>query len=429
MKAHAYMIVGLAFGDCGKGSMVDYLARLYGASLLVRYSGGPQAAHTVVLSDGRSHAFAQFGSASFIPGVRTHLSRYMLIEPFALMNEAGVLARTLGTNREELLGRLTIDPDCLVITPFHWMLNRLREKSRGDGRHGSCGMGVGEARAMEIAGEVKSLFLSYFQNKFVSRSYLENIREYCISEGERVDPGSSYLGLMRAEDIDALAEFYYDFWLNTSHINETNLRNILRRSVSIFEGAQGVLLDEVYGFAPYNSWTNTTAGNAKRILRDIDIPRTTIGVVRTYFTRHGPGPFVSECEPTIQDRHNGTGKWQGKFRTGLFDLVAFRYSLRCAGGVDEIALTHVDHVGRCLRYVDGYRMSNGNMVKEAGELNMPCWACDLDEAMPIVREQQIGDGLVSNIFQELIGLPVSYVSWGETAKEKAALEQIERKRA
>ena len=429
MRPRSYIVVGLAFGDEGKGSMVDYLARLHGASLVVRYSGGPQAAHTVVLQDGRSHTFTQFGSGSFISDVRTHLSRYMLIEPFAIVNEADVLARILETNRRELLGRLTIDPNCLVITPFHWMLNRLREESRGNSNHGSCGMGVGEARAMEIADEVRNLCLSYFQNRVQSRRYLENIREYCISQGEQIDPGSSYLNLMKAEDIVALAEFYYDFWFNTSHADESDLRNMLRHCVSIFEGAQGVLLDEVYGFAPYNSWTNTTAGNAKRILDDVDIPHTIVGVVRTYFARHGPGPFVSECQPTIQDKHNGTGKWQGKFRTGLFDLVALRYSLRCAGGVDEIALTHIDHVGRSFRYVDSYKMPNGNIIKEAGELGMPCRACDLDWAMPIVKEKQIDDDLVSNVFQELIGLPVRYVSWGETAVEKASLEEVEGKTA
>ena len=165
MRPRSYIVVGLAFGDEGKGSMVDYLARLHGASLVVRYSGGPQAAHTVVLQDGRSHTFTQFGSGSFISDVRTHLSRYMLIEPFAIVNEADVLARILETNRRELLGRLTIDPNCLVITPFHWMLNRLREESRGNSNHGSCGMGVGEARAMEIADEVRNLCLSYFQNR------------------------------------------------------------------------------------------------------------------------------------------------------------------------------------------------------------------------------------------------------------------------
>ena len=88
MTPRALITVGLGYGDEGKGSIVDYLAREYEAKLVVRYNGGPQAAHNVVLSDGRHHEFHSLGAASFIPGVRTHLASRVMIEPYAIANEA-----------------------------------------------------------------------------------------------------------------------------------------------------------------------------------------------------------------------------------------------------------------------------------------------------------------------------------------------------
>src|ERR1700736_3433551 len=107
------MVVDLAFGDCGKGTIVDFLARQTGAHTVVRFNGGPQAAHNVVTDDGRHHTFSQFGSATFVPGVRTFLSRFMLLEPYALFNEAAHL-REVGIS--DALSRLLIDGRCSIIT-------------------------------------------------------------------------------------------------------------------------------------------------------------------------------------------------------------------------------------------------------------------------------------------------------------------------
>ena len=137
----AYMVAGLFAGDEGKGACVDFLCRRYGAGLVVRYSGGPQAAHRVVTADGKAHVFSQFGAGTFA-GARTYLSRFMMVEPYAMLNEIDAL-ESVGIAHPERL--LTIDPECTVVTPYHWIANQLRESLRAAGRHGSCGMGVGEA--------------------------------------------------------------------------------------------------------------------------------------------------------------------------------------------------------------------------------------------------------------------------------------------
>jgi len=86
-----FVVVGLGYGDEGKGTIVDYLTHRFGASLIVRFNGGPQAAHHVVLPDGTWHCFAQFGSGTFVPEVQTLLSRLMIVDPESLMREAQTL--------------------------------------------------------------------------------------------------------------------------------------------------------------------------------------------------------------------------------------------------------------------------------------------------------------------------------------------------
>ena len=103
-------------------------------------------------ADGRHHTFAQFGSGTFTPGVRTHLSRFVLVDPLALAAEAAHLAR-IGV--PDALDRLTVDRDALLVTPYHQAANRARELARGEDRHGSCGMGIGET-ASYAAGPIRA---------------------------------------------------------------------------------------------------------------------------------------------------------------------------------------------------------------------------------------------------------------------------------
>src|ERR1700683_294605 len=149
------IVCGLGFGDEGKGAVTDYLCSQDSADpahAVVRFNGGAQAAHNVVTADGRHHTFAQFGSGSSTPGVRTHLSRFMLVDPLALAAESAHLA-SVGVG--DALGRLSIDRDALLTTPYHRAANRAREKARGQDRHGSCGMGIGETAryALENPGD------------------------------------------------------------------------------------------------------------------------------------------------------------------------------------------------------------------------------------------------------------------------------------
>ena len=151
MGGRHYIVCGLGFGDEGKGSVVDFLCspRLPSpARTVIRFNGGAQAAHNVLTADGRHHTFAQFGSGSFTPGVRTHLSRFVLVDPLALAAEAAHLA---SAGVPDALDRLTVERDALLVTPYHQAANQTREAARGRDRHGSCGMGIGETVRYALA--------------------------------------------------------------------------------------------------------------------------------------------------------------------------------------------------------------------------------------------------------------------------------------
>ena len=153
MSEHtAYVVVDLGYGDAGKGSLVDALTARTGARLNVRFNGGGQAAHNVVLPDGRHHTFSQFGSGMFGRAVQTYLSRHFLWNPIAMQAEAESLDAEIAKDEngpplgvEKVMSRTFVDKEALVVTPWHQAKNRLREFARDDKRHGSCEVGIGEA--------------------------------------------------------------------------------------------------------------------------------------------------------------------------------------------------------------------------------------------------------------------------------------------
>lgn len=140
-KQQAIIVVDLGFGDSGKGTIVDYLTRREHAHTVIRFNGGAQAVHNVVTPDGRDHAFAQFGSGMFVSNVHTHLSQFMMVNPIAMEREEEHL-RQLGIT--DAFARTTIDGDALITTPFHKAVNRIKELVRGNTRHGSSGVGIGD---------------------------------------------------------------------------------------------------------------------------------------------------------------------------------------------------------------------------------------------------------------------------------------------
>ena len=371
------IVVDLGFGDAGKGVTVDLLCarRRYGA--VVRANGGAQAAHNVVAPDGRHHTFAQFGSGTLAPGgpVPTHLSRFAVVDPFALAAEARHLSE-LGV--PDPFALVTVDRRALISTPWHQAANRARELARGADRHGSCGMGVGETMAYALAHPEDAPTAGDCAHPARLRRKLRRLAEHLRHLTDQVSPAADRpphvpntrsAPAERSRDRTAPAERSHDtavgpppdmeecvaayaaFAQRVRLVDEDHLAHLLASAPVVFEGAQGVLLDEWYGFHPFTTWSTTTTANPLALLAEAGRPGQArrIGVVRTYTTRHGEGPLVTEdpaLGAVLPEPHNGTHPWQGPFRVGHLDLVAHRYALAATGGVDSLVVTHTDAFDR-----------------------------------------------------------------------------------
>jgi adenylosuccinate synthase len=440
-KNKAYIVVGLGFGDEGKGTMTDYLCRQYGATLVVRANGGSQAGHNVVTDDGRHHTFVQFGSGSFVPGVKTLLSRFMLWDPIILAVEASELSEQ---NGEYMLDRHFIDDRAPVITQFHVATNRIKEWIRGAGKHGSCGRGIGElgydlAYVPEEVVRAENLFDPRRTKKLLDRIQK---RKFLELEKMNVDWNALPEFLQDSREIlteaarpIVLAYEYEKIARGHNIISAEEVNEMIRENTVVFEGAQGVLLDEWHGFHPYTTWSTTTQANPLELLAEAGFEgeTETIGITRSYSTRHGAGPFVTE-DKSLRDIYPGEnnyfGEWQGSFRTGCFDGVTFRHTLevvRHYGRIDSIAVTHLDAFERkeTLAYTDEYIGENSEVIENLH----PAYGRNLHyqevlteklmRAKPICSgEWRTAEEVIAYI-EKIAQAPVKYVSYGaETGKKQ-----------
>ncbi|MFD7657969.1 adenylosuccinate synthetase [Actinosynnema sp. NPDC059797] len=339
------VVVGLGFGDEGKGAVVDALCHDRETVSVVRFNGGAQAAHNVV-ADGRHHTFSQFGSGT-LAGVPTHLSRHVLVEPIALATESRELA-ALGVR--DPLRLLSVDAGALLTTPLHVLANRAREDARGEARHGSCGKGIGETVWYSLLAGARPGDVVEHQEVIGTPGAPPRV-------GDCADPAA-----LRRK-LDALARFYEpligagpsvaelvslyrDFAGAVRITRGDEVGRLAERGRLVFEGAQGVLLDQHHGFHPHTTWSTTTPANARDLLGGR--PAAVVGVTRTYQTRHGAGPLPTE-DPAVAarfpERHNATGRYQGAWRAGHLDAELLEYAVAACGGVDGLAVTHLDATG------------------------------------------------------------------------------------
>ena len=439
MDQKAYIVVDMGFGDAGKGSIVDYLCQTEkkaGPILVVRFNGGPQAAHNVVLPDGTHHTFSQFGSGTFA-GADTYLAPLMWVDPIALLTESDHLKEKGIVNP---LGRIHVSRQCGVITPWHQAMNQLRELCRTyhDGNaHGSCGVGFGEAmadfvyfnRMLTVEGLRKDdlgLVLTEIRNQKATE--WESLRiQFDIDKptdlGQEAEKALDMLYDPRF--VDGASKLYKEF-VNSVDMDTVGpmLKNYSR---IIFEGAQGILIDQRSGFHPYTTWSNCTSRIARVMLEHEQIPYTTIGVTRTYMVRHGRGPLPTERHSPLYRSdmvgpHNVPNAWQGESRIGHLDLPMLRYAKQVDGRIDALAVTHVDKLsvetGACNAYL--CRRTNDDGSYEFRDVTFPAPSV-MRTGQPSGWIRGPKPGEESSWLQriaDLIGLPIMITSSGPTWKDK-----------
>ncbi len=452
---NAYIVLDLGFGDSGKGHLTDFLVRHTGATIVVRYNGGAQAGHNVVTPEGVHHTFAQFGAGSFVPGVRTFLSRHVVIHPTALLVEARVLEEKGVPN---VFGRIRISERALVTTPFHQAVGRIRELARGAARHGSCGVGVGEtikdalehAEDVIVAGDLRNATTLGHKVRWLRERKCDQMRALvaATAENPRLDREIAVI------ESDAVGQTWIEQATSIAKlglvVSDATLAAWMARADSVvFEGAQGVLLDEWFGFHPYTSWSSSTPANALELLSEYapgaSIER--IGILRSYLLRHGPGPLPTETNAlraAVFD-HNRDNEWQGPVRYGWPDMVLTRYALDSVRGLDTIGLTHLDVVGRMptWRVCAGYRLTprqpDAELVAEhtaqglvtrlvapqGRSLDRQARLAEmLSHATAVFEDCKPNEDAVLHLVERLLGRNVGIVSRGPRAKDVSFRRRI-----
>lgn len=322
MKKNVSVVIGLNYGDECKGSMTDYLAHKAGNDVaVVRFSGGANAGHTVQLPDGTRHVFHHIGAGAFT-GATTILSKFFIVNPVLFFNEIDELAPKV-----DVPLHVVVDPEAYVTTPYDIFLNQAIEKSRGKNRHGSCGVGLGETLERVEQGfplQVKDLYSSDLLDKLMKIKH-----EYFY---KRLDE------LQLQDDIKVLAEADARFIADAREFVEVvdilpDYKSLREFSNLVFEGSQGLSLDQCSEDFPHVTRTNTGLKNVAALLKLFnkdDVKLNIHYLTRSYLTRHGAGPLNNELKESISiiDVTNQPNDHQGSLRFAPLDFGRIKRNVK-----------------------------------------------------------------------------------------------------
>ena len=411
------IVVGSQWGDEGKGKVVDVLTPY--VDVVVRYQGGNNAGHTVVV--GREKFVLQsIPSGILHPGRRCIIGCGVVVDPASLIDEMESLVQ----RGVVLDGNLFISKNAHLIMPYHPALDRASEAKLGKRRIGTTGKGVGPAY-VDKAARVGIRMADLLDERLFREKLEANIAEKNRLLREIYDAPT-----FAVEEI--LGPYLrYAGWL-APYITDTAL--LLSRWVAagysvLFEGAQGTMLDIDHGTYPYITSSSTTAGGAAT---GTGVPPTRIhgvlGVSKAYATRVGGGPFPTELQgeaaELIRARGNEYGAVTGRpRRCGWFDAVVGRYAVRI-NGFDTIALTKLDVLDDCdvILVCTAYRYRGDLFTEFPDEERI--W----NEAQPVYEEMSGWETSTAGVrtlrdlpakarqyldrLSELVGVPFSLISTG-----------------
>ena len=326
-----HVVIGANYGDEGKGRTTAYLAAKHHSKnpAVVRFNGGAQAGHTVGSGKYR-HVFSHFGSASF-DYVPTIFTSDFVCSPYLFKKENEQLIR-----KSVIRPDLYVSPYCPVTTPWDMWFNQIVESKRGDGRHGSVGVGFGETLERHEKYPEFSLRAGDLVDPIVRRKkivdlvigYLpKRLADLGIHPHE-VDERHDWVYLNPDQIIDMFDEECEYFLNRVNIINEADALN--KFDTLIFEGAQGLALDQEAPDFPHVTRSFTGINNVLRVLdfAEIDDPINLVYVTRPYLTRHGAGPLVGETTYgtifaenfNVVDETNKPHEFQGTLRLALLDI-------------------------------------------------------------------------------------------------------------
>ena len=423
------VVIGAQWGDEGKGKIVDWLAEE--AAGVVRFQGGHNAGHTLVVG-GKKTILRLIPSGILHETLDCFIGSGVVVSPEALLGEIDEL-NAAGVKNVE--GRLKIAPTCTVILPYHVALDQAREASRGAGKIGTTGRGIGPAYEDKVARRairmVDLLDTDKLKAKVEANLAYYNVQLQHLHQAEPV----------KLEDVMAVIEKVAPRILPMLADVSRTLHDINEKGGKLlFEGAQGTLLDIDYGTYPFVTSSNCLAGAASagagvapQMLQYV------LGIVKAYTTRVGSGPFPTELFDEVgaglAERGHEFGSVTGRARRcGWFDAAALKRSIQ-VNGISGMCITKLD-------VIDGIENINicvGYMLPDGSQTDILPFGADavadcvpIYETLPGWSESTVGvkdyDKLPANAkaylkrIEEVCGAPVAIVSTGPDREETIVLQ-------
>jgi adenylosuccinate synthase len=371
----AIVLIGAQWGDEGKGKATDLLGDR--VQWVVRYQGGNNAGHTVVLPTGENFALHLIPSGILTPGVTNVIGNGVVVDPGVLLDELDGLEK-----RDVDTSGLLISADAHLIMPYHVAIDKVTERYLGSRKIGTTGRGIGpcyQDKVARVGVRVQDLLdEKILRQKVESALEVKNQILVKVYNRKALDAGQV------ADEVLAAGEHF------AHRIADTRLqlnKALERGETVLLEGSQGTLLDVDHGTYPFVTSSNPTAGGACAG-SGIGPGRITsvLGILKAYTTRVGSGPFPTELHDEMGEHLRKAGGEIGvttgrSRRTGWFDAVIARYAAR-VNGITDYFLTKLDvlsgleKVPVCVAYeVDGFRTED-----------MPMTQTDVHHAVPIYEE-------------------------------------------
>ncbi len=421
----AVVVVGAQWGDEGKGKVVDILTEH--ADMVVRYGGGPNAGHTLVVGDEKL-VVRLIPSGILRPQTVCVLAQGMAIDPSGLVGELDELGRR-GLLRGS--GSLVVSDRAHAILPYHVLVDSLREQ--GPDALGTTKRGVGPCYEDKVAR--RGIPLGALRDLARTEMLVDRALA-CWEPTVRALGGVPPKTAEVMDKLRALAPRVVPLLAETSKLVERAVRDGKR---VLFEGAQGTLLDIDHGTYPFVTSSHATAGGACAGSgvgpSRIDF---VVGLVKAYCTRVGGGPFPTELEDDVGDGLRKRGDEYGSVtgrprRTGWLDLPALRYAVR-VNGLDGLALTKLDiltgldEVKVCVAYRTPDGVTEDFPIDALGSAtpvyeSVPGWKVELGAARALRDLPEAARNYVARIERDA-GCPVVLVSVGSRRDETIALRDI-----
>ena len=337
MSDKSIAVVGLGFGDEGKGQFLNYLSKkLYskGYRLFEKCCGGCQGKHSVKLENGEIFSFAQLSPGILNENSLNLLGKGFVFEPFALINEVELLSQNTNVERKQYFQRIFVDNLAICVTPFHKLYNIAEEEY--EKKRGSVGTGVSIAGLYSDDDEI-TVYAQDLLNRDILKRKLRNQKKFFVEKAKQFGCSSKYFNLDYEDYISGI-----QIILNGNAFQIVDTKSLHSENMfSIYESSQGILIDREFGIKPNITYLNVNP-TSEIICEDFD----KIGVIRGIYTRHGQGVFPTEdnkLKEIFTDENQEIGRFSGELRFGWLDLVLLKYALRITN-VDYIYMSCLDYL-------------------------------------------------------------------------------------